>query len=114
MPFLQRAAGGGIAAEEDLIEWTFEGERKQGFGFGVCETEKALREQRSAYESTSERTWQHVKRGGTAGYVFIPVPASYLPWQDFSFIREVFVMFLFTKLWRRRADENFIIKESKS
>ena len=46
--------------------------------------------------------------------IFIPVPASYLPWQVFLFIREVFVMFLFTKLWRRRADENFIIKESKS
>ena len=46
--------------------------------------------------------------------IFIPVPASYLPWQDFLFIREVFVMFLFTKLWRRRADEIFIIKESKS
>ena len=31
---------------------------------------------------TFERTLS-VKRGGTAGYVFIPVPASYLPWQVF-------------------------------
>lgn len=46
--------------------------------------------------------------------IFIPVPASYLPWQDFLFFREVFVMFLFTKLWRRRADVNFILKENKS
>ena len=46
--------------------------------------------------------------------IFIPVPASYLPWQDFLFSREGFVMFLFTKLWRRRAGVNFILKENKS
>lgn len=39
MPFLQRAAGGGIAAEAGGTEWTSEGERKQVFP-GVCETEK--------------------------------------------------------------------------
>ena len=39
MPFLQRAAGGGIAAEAGGTEWTSEGERKQVLP-GVCETEK--------------------------------------------------------------------------
>ena len=111
--FSQRAAGGEIAAEEDLIEWTFEGERKQGFCFGVCETEETLREQRSAYESTSERAWKHVKRGGTAGYDFYSCPGKLFAVAGFLFFREVFVMFLFTKLWRRRADENFILKENK-
>ena len=54
----------------------FRGQSETKQCFGVCETEEALREQRSAYESTSERAWKHVKRGGTAGYDFYSCPGK--------------------------------------
>ena len=89
-----------IATEEDMIEWTSEGEQKLQYarrrGYFVKNNRRIM-----GYELSGHKC---VKQGGTTGYDFYSCPGKKLQGQDFLFFMGGYFMTILSKLWRRCAD----------